>query len=432
VQRSIAKHNMDLNNEELIERFMTLNAHEKLPPQELMLANQAFTDRDWSKCMIAKVISDKIVLDTQFVTTMARVWDIGQEGTIVPIEKNTYLIQCVNACEVSKLITRGSWNYRADLVALKKAEGPSDLNSEFVQSMELWVQLHRVPPEVFSEEGLAMLAMKVGTPMSDVQRVMIGGQRCYKVKVILPIKAPLQDRLIINHPRMGQIVIALVYERVNRACTFCGLVGHEIGNCQDRLRITRLKYEPAYKNRPEMKTILDPKFGSWMMGQGTIPSLGGPKPDQATPHPQEEARHNIRNRTNRPHNQHAHTPDNATEPNNQARSSDLSDQEGAHRECTIGAQACMPAWNQLELTINQVTEDTRTRLDPNSMGTGTSRIGRRYHQTCSPLPATAQCQPEKMTLDQFEKEFMEDIAETSSNNHKRRKATNRDSSPNHQ
>jgi hypothetical protein len=55
---------MDLNNEELIERFMTLNAHEKLPPQELMLANQAFTDRDWSKCMIAKVISDKIVLDT--------------------------------------------------------------------------------------------------------------------------------------------------------------------------------------------------------------------------------------------------------------------------------------------------------------------------------------------------------------------------------
>jgi hypothetical protein len=92
----------------------------------------------------------------------------------------------------------------------------------------------------------------------------------------------------------------------------------------------------------------------------------------------------------------------------------------------------MPAWNQLELTINQVTEDTRTRLDLNSMGTGTSRIGRRYHQTCSPLPATAQCQPEKMTLDQFEKEFMEDIAETSSNNHKRRKATNRDSSPNHQ
>lgn len=71
------------------------------------------------------------------------------------------------------VMDRGILNYKTDAVALRRVYGPSQLDASHVTFMEVWTQLHRIPPEALSMEGVLMLAGKLGTPLSEVKESKI-------------------------------------------------------------------------------------------------------------------------------------------------------------------------------------------------------------------------------------------------------------------
>jgi hypothetical protein len=114
--------------------------------------------------------------------------------------------------------------------------------------------------------GLELLVGAVGTSIiSEVQEINVNGELCYKVKVKMLISGQLKDRLITRHPSLGRVVIPLVYEKVQRACFFCGEVGHEMGQCMVRTRVARVTKEGRYNARPGMDAILELKIGAWIV-----------------------------------------------------------------------------------------------------------------------------------------------------------------------
>ena len=80
----------------------------------------------------------------------------------------------------------------------------------------------------------------------------------------------------VTHPNQGEIWVYLVFEKLGRICTFCAMLGHELNSCADRLRLTRLKNSSVGQERPDMKNILSPSFGPWMVSSALLPVDGEP------------------------------------------------------------------------------------------------------------------------------------------------------------
>jgi hypothetical protein len=66
-------------------------------------------------------------------------------------------------------------------VALRKANGQADLTMVFIKSVEVWIQLHYLPPEVFSLEGVALLIGSIDMILSEVCEFFMNN-KVYKVK----------------------------------------------------------------------------------------------------------------------------------------------------------------------------------------------------------------------------------------------------------
>jgi hypothetical protein len=53
------------------------------------------------------------------------------------------------------------WTYKGDTLVLKLPRGLGDLTTEFVDTIEIWLQLHHVPPTIFTTEGLKLLTEQI-------------------------------------------------------------------------------------------------------------------------------------------------------------------------------------------------------------------------------------------------------------------------------
>jgi Domain of unknown function (DUF4283)/Zinc knuckle len=291
---------MNLSDDELIAQFSLLNAGGTTGEADrLMMPPNALNTRNWSLCVVVRVITDRMMMDTHFVDTIMRVWNLSPQSSIEAVAKATYLVQFSDTVVMHNVLNKGIWTYRTELVALRRATKPADLTQEFVHSAELVVQLHNIPPETFSPQGIYLMMESTGTVLTEVSDFLLNEKKVYRAKVLLPLNQPLKDCIVTSHSDLGLITSYIVYERLHRACFFCGLIGHEMGNCATRLRLARLKIEDRYKGRPEMDKILEPKLGSWLTSTARLPrtnglrteSMANPEPPQTTlSHPNRPAR----------------------------------------------------------------------------------------------------------------------------------------------
>ncbi|KAF3326268.1 Zinc knuckle [Carex littledalei] len=123
---------------------------------------------------------------------------------------------------------------------MRKVYESSQLRADFINHVSLWTQFHNVPHEMLSAEGVLYLARKIGAPVSEVEQGYYAGRLYMKAKVSFNASEPLEDKLMLNHPSLGKILIYLVYERAGRLCPHCGRVGHDLSGCARRNQILTL------------------------------------------------------------------------------------------------------------------------------------------------------------------------------------------------
>lgn len=141
----------------------------------------------------------------------------------------------------------------------------------FSDSHGIWTQMHNIPLEAVSEQGIAYMAGLVGTPMSDVQQGVLNGRVYLKVKISHPINENLKDSITVDHPTLGPLTIPLVYEKLSRVCFCCGGLGHEIQTCETYAKIMQLAGDPKYSSRPEVAQLKNRRKGAWMTSVAFVP-----------------------------------------------------------------------------------------------------------------------------------------------------------------
>lgn len=259
------------SEDELSQLFQSLQPLMEGGPPTLDLPIQATTERNWDLAVLAKVVTTRPVIDNQFGVTMLKVWGKHPDTRISPIGGNTFLIDFVAKNDMLEVLNRQPWTYRQDLIAMTKVSKQSDLNEEFVDKVEIWTQLHNIPPECISETGLRLVAERLGLLTSDVLSASMGGRQYSRVRVAYPIDQPLNDHLSVTHPVIGELKIHLHYERVNRVCEYCAHIGHGIADCEKYAQLMRLNADPAYKDRPELALLKEKRRAPWITAQDKIP-----------------------------------------------------------------------------------------------------------------------------------------------------------------
>ncbi|XP_078165207.1 uncharacterized protein LOC144559913 [Carex rostrata] len=227
---------------ELIRKFAGMRTVDSDYSPTINIPQQAIVSRDWDLCLLARVCTDRLVFDNQFEQFMRPIWDVTPGVSFTQVDKGLYLIELSNKNEVERISNGGPWHYRHDLVAI--------------------------------EEGIAFLTSLVGVALSDPITIRANGKKFIKVKMQIPIDKPLFDKVKLNHPSLGQVIVYLVYERLGRICLFCGGLGHEMTGCGERSRLVKLKKMLEKENRPEMQDILKPTRGPWITNQILLLSQG--------------------------------------------------------------------------------------------------------------------------------------------------------------
>lgn len=124
-------------------------------------------------------------------------------------------------------------------------DGPLEL--EELQTAPTWAILRNVPPQLYSLEGISVIASGIGEPLhtekSRLDTVNIG---VTKVKVVIKLDSNLPSTVVLRDVQGNSSRVVVEYPRPPPKCLNCGRYGHLLSRCPKPL----MKKLPFKKDVP--------------------------------------------------------------------------------------------------------------------------------------------------------------------------------------
>lgn len=146
-------------------------------------------------------------------------------------------------------------------------EGPLEL--EDLQTAPTWAVLKNVPPQLYSLEGISVIASGIGEPLhtekSRLDPINIG---ITKVKVIIKLDSVLPTTVVVRDIHGSSARVAVEYPRPPPKCLNCGRFGHLISRCP----------KPLMK-KPQFKRVVpagskEVTYPEVVLPPGMVPAVG--------------------------------------------------------------------------------------------------------------------------------------------------------------
>ena len=143
---------------------------------------------------------------------------------------------------MDQMLEDGPWMIRNVPIILKEWSASSKLVKEDLKAIPVWVKMHDVPLAAFTEDGLSLLASKIGVPImldsytatmcaeswgrSSYARALIEVQAGVELKKSVTVAIPSLDGL--NH---SKVEVKIEYDWEPLRCSSCCVFGHEDHSC---------------------------------------------------------------------------------------------------------------------------------------------------------------------------------------------------------
>ncbi|GKB39494.1 putative reverse transcriptase domain-containing protein [Tanacetum coccineum] len=140
------------------------------------------------------------------------------------------------------MLENDPWFIHNNPFILKKWEADVNLMKEDVGSVPVWVKLHGVPVTAFSEDGLSVIATKLGTPLmldsytSDMCLQSWSRSSYARVMIELRDDVELKDTIVVAMPKLNgdgfyMCIVRVEYEWKPPRCACCKIFDHIHEEC---------------------------------------------------------------------------------------------------------------------------------------------------------------------------------------------------------
>ncbi|XP_021991414.1 uncharacterized protein LOC110888182 [Helianthus annuus] len=141
-----------------------------------------------------------------------------------------------------KVLEGGPWLIRKMPLFLNKWSPKVSLKKEGIKTIPLWVKLHNVPIAVYTDDGLSLLASKIGVPKkldsytADMCADNWGRSSYARAMIEVSAESDLKDYITLAIPKMdedGYVMerVKVEYEWKPLRCSTCCLFGHDEKTC---------------------------------------------------------------------------------------------------------------------------------------------------------------------------------------------------------
>ncbi|GJZ70610.1 cytokinin dehydrogenase 3-like protein, partial [Tanacetum coccineum] len=198
------------------------------------------------------------------------------------------------------MLENGPRFIRNNPLILKKWHPDENLLKEDVSTVPVWVKLHGVPITAFNNDGLSVIATKLGTPLmldsytSDMCMQSWGRSSYARVMIELRADVELKDNIVVAIPRIkgeGHYIcnVHVEYEWKPPRCTSCKIFGHIHEECPKNTGVgekktmkkpsqpsrgipvsSKMGYKPQKEYRPVKKPTASSSGNKKQGGEPTI------------------------------------------------------------------------------------------------------------------------------------------------------------------
>ncbi|XP_022040559.1 uncharacterized protein LOC110943111 [Helianthus annuus] len=141
-----------------------------------------------------------------------------------------------------KVLEGGPWLIRKIPLFLNKWSPKVSLKKDGIKTIPLWVKLHNVPIAVYTDDGLSLLASKIGVPKrldsytADMCADNWGRSSYARAMIEVSAESDLKDYITLAIPKMdedGYVMerVKVEYEWKPLRCATCCLFGHDEKTC---------------------------------------------------------------------------------------------------------------------------------------------------------------------------------------------------------
>ncbi|KAK8491607.1 hypothetical protein V6N11_063096 [Hibiscus sabdariffa] len=179
--------------------------------------------------LVGKVLSPKLVNETSFIRVFTNLW-ADEHVEIFPLKPGVFLFKFLTEKDSLNILKRGPWIFDGEPIVLVRFVPSMALGDYKFLKMTWWIRVYELALDMMSPDVATKIGLCFGQlDAIDGRRISGNLGEYFRLNVELSIHKPLLRCVMIGKNADGTNRICPVqYEKLDRFCFNCGLLGHEL------------------------------------------------------------------------------------------------------------------------------------------------------------------------------------------------------------
>ncbi|KAG7565101.1 hypothetical protein ISN44_As10g018210 [Arabidopsis suecica] len=190
----------------------------------------------WKQCMIVKVLGRHVPI-AALSRKLRELWKPSGGMYVLDLPRQFFMVRFDMEEDYLAAVTGGPWRVFGSILMVQAwAPGFDPLRDEIVTT-PVWVRIANLPVNFYHRAILMGIAGGLGKPVRvDMTTLKFERARFARVYVEVHLKKPLKGTVLVNGERYY-----VSYEGLNNICPICGVYGHVVSACPQRVSETMVQ-----------------------------------------------------------------------------------------------------------------------------------------------------------------------------------------------
>lgn len=217
--------------------------------------NDVCSETHFSLSLVGKLSTQKPFNVEAMKRTLLSIWRLRENVAIRMVTTNLFTFQFFCEDDKDRVLGGCLWSFDSKILLLKEIKGEDQPSDVTFSHSPFWIQLEDVP---FRKRNLSFaydLVEKIGSFLDFDNSDPLGWSEFMRVKVLVDITKPPRKGATIRTGPSSTAWIGFKYERLEKFCYFCGMIGNLERECQ----------APVTRKVKEGEKIVY-HYGPWLTG----------------------------------------------------------------------------------------------------------------------------------------------------------------------